>query len=414
MIHFDVFYPCDGSIDDLEVLLIDLEVGVKTSPSYLLWIKRYGPVNVSKILQSASQIEENQITQIPSLSSKVPWFVAQTPQDQIFYTIRNPLLLYRYQVPKIIGTQIRACFHGWVVLSKHPTWFLWNPLTLKVIRLPPSIHMKEPDQCCLSSRHDDPSSVFFLTTHMNPTLTFCWLDSIRNKLKWAKFSYAKELRRIIGKTCYLFDLTCCNGKLYAFNSLQGDASVIEIDIAVKEQKVVIRLLPFMEHPGFSFNRFSQTNGSKDFDRYLKGNMIWEKMEDLKNAIFFIQVDSQYPVYYRPIITTELAVPTGGMSSWGMLECRLGGGHVNLKQEEDKDDGNIVVKSGDSSKLNLPDHRYQDYQYKDCQGRLLARFQDDAKYKHVGQDTRSQGGNDDKEKQGKDLKISEPKTKSKRQ
>ncbi|GJT31887.1 hypothetical protein Tco_0922306 [Tanacetum coccineum] len=41
--------------------------------------------------------------------------------------------------------------------------------------------------------------------------------------------------------------------------------------------------------------------------------------------------------------------------------------------------------GDSSKLNLPDHRYQVYQ-----GRLLASFQDDAKYEHVGQDTRSQG------------------------
>ncbi|GJX26844.1 hypothetical protein Tco_0233140 [Tanacetum coccineum] len=58
-------------------------------------------------------------------------------------------------------------------------------------------------------------------------------------------------------------------------------------------------------------------------------------------------------------------------------------------------------------LNLPDHRYQVYQ-----GRLLASFQDDAKYEHVGQDTRSQDGKDDKDKQGKDLKISKLKTKSK--
>ncbi|GKD97762.1 hypothetical protein Tco_1381659 [Tanacetum coccineum] len=81
--------------------------------------------------------------------------------------------------------------------------------------------------------------------------------------------------------------------------------------------------------------------------------------------------------------------------------------------------------GDS--LNLPDHRYK----KRCcglipaelnsrthahaqiyQGRLLASFQDDAKYEHVGQDTRSQGGNDNQDKQGKDLKILESKTKSK--
>ncbi|GJS37790.1 hypothetical protein Tco_0536172 [Tanacetum coccineum] len=37
---------------------------------------------------------------------------------------------------------------------------------------------------------------------------------------------------------------------------------------------------------------------------------------------------------------------------------------------------------------------------------------DAKYEHVGQDTRSYDGKDDKDKQGKDLKISESKTKSK--
>ncbi|GKE55934.1 hypothetical protein Tco_1495119, partial [Tanacetum coccineum] len=34
-------------------------------------------------------------------------------------------------------------------------------------------------------------------------------------------------------------------------------------------------------------------------------------------------------------------------------------------------------------------RYQVYQ-----GRLLTSFQDDAKYEHVGQDTRSQGGRDE--------------------
>ncbi|GKE29950.1 hypothetical protein Tco_1445334, partial [Tanacetum coccineum] len=47
-----------------------------------------------------------------------------------------------------------------------------------------------------------------------------------------------------------------------------------------------------------------------------------------------------------------------------------------------------------------------------QGRLLASFQKDAKYEHVGQDTRSQGDKDDQDKQGKDLKISKQKTKSK--
>nr|GEX57481.1 hypothetical protein [Tanacetum cinerariifolium] len=52
-------------------------------------------------------------------------------------------------------------------------------------------------------------------------------------------------------------------------------------------------------------------------------------------------------------------------------------------------------------------RFQVYQ-----GRLLARFQDDAKYKHGGQDTRLQGGKDDQDEKDKDLKISNEKTKSK--
>ncbi|GJX09726.1 hypothetical protein Tco_0199585 [Tanacetum coccineum] len=45
-------------------------------------------------------------------------------------------------------------------------------------------------------------------------------------------------------------------------------------------------------------------------------------------------------------------------------------------------------------------------------RLLQAFNDDAflKYEHVGQDTRSQGGKDDQDKQGKDLKISDEKDK----
>ncbi|GJW81443.1 hypothetical protein Tco_0145418 [Tanacetum coccineum] len=47
-----------------------------------------------------------------------------------------------------------------------------------------------------------------------------------------------------------------------------------------------------------------------------------------------------------------------------------------------------------------------------QGRLLKSFQEDAKYEHDGQDTRSQGGKDNQDKQGKDLKILKSKTKSK--
>ncbi|GJR84187.1 putative reverse transcriptase domain-containing protein [Tanacetum coccineum] len=60
----EVFWPCDGSIEDLDVLLIDLEVdftdsfrtaGVKFSPSYLLWNTRYGPNVRLDVLESRLQ-----------------------------------------------------------------------------------------------------------------------------------------------------------------------------------------------------------------------------------------------------------------------------------------------------------------------------------------------------------------------
>nr|GFB00023.1 hypothetical protein [Tanacetum cinerariifolium] len=47
-----------------------------------------------------------------------------------------------------------------------------------------------------------------------------------------------------------------------------------------------------------------------------------------------------------------------------------------------------------------------------QGRLLASFQDDAKYEHGGQDTRSHGVKRRSRQKDKDLKILDEKTKSK--
>ncbi|GJY07280.1 hypothetical protein Tco_0374334 [Tanacetum coccineum] len=70
----------------------------------------------------------------------------------------------------------------------------------------------------------------------------------------------------------------------------------------------------------------------------------------------------------------------------------------IAELKDKERPNSVIKDL-SSKTKL-------------RGRLLARFQDDPKYEHVGQDTRSQDGKEDQDKQGKYLKISKLKTKSK--
>nr|GEZ99104.1 retrovirus-related Pol polyprotein from transposon TNT 1-94 [Tanacetum cinerariifolium] len=68
----------------------------------------------------------------------------------------------------------------------------------------------------------------------------------------------------------------------------------------------------------------------------------------------------------------------------------------------------VLKTKTSTKSDIKDNSSKTK----LQGRLLESFQEDAKYEHVGQDTRSQGGKDDQDKQGKYLEISKQKTKSK--
>ncbi|GKC21347.1 hypothetical protein Tco_1023497 [Tanacetum coccineum] len=71
-----------------------------------------------------------------------------------------------------------------------------------------------------------------------------------------------------------------------------------------------------------------------------------------------------------------------------------------------------IKTSVNSNIQDLPYRYQEFQDKDCKGRLLASFQDDAKYEHVGQETRSQDGEVDKDKQGERFKDLRLKTKSK--
>lgn len=50
---------------------------------------------------------------------------------------------YHCRIPEFAGREIRGCFHGWLILFKYllPSpglfdFYLWNPVTLKFIRLP--------------------------------------------------------------------------------------------------------------------------------------------------------------------------------------------------------------------------------------------------------------------------------------
>ncbi|GJT38899.1 hypothetical protein Tco_0938764 [Tanacetum coccineum] len=357
------------------------------------------------------------LDKLPPLSTKYPWFIAQNLEakqvddyidHQILYTIHNPQFHYRCQIPELLGRQIRACFHGWMILSSHPMWFLWNPLTSKLIRLPPLRSTQEDlYNGCLSSPPDDPSSMFLLTTDKRPTITFCRLDRKRKKLRWTEMSYAKQLRSITheDEDCFLGNMTRCDGKVYALHSgLDCDHFVIEVEIVVKEKEMVIRLRPFLKLPCVSISKFYFFRGSLGMIDFLKGyrrdlfhvsvayevdtceildvklfkldmtGKKWEEMEDLKEAVFFMQLAGDHHIYYSPEIATELGgyvhildemgkvlysydvknrtlslsstsslVQSNDVSSWALLECRLKGNQADFKQEKKDKKEEMVVK-----------------------------------------------------------------------
>ncbi|KAL8263129.1 hypothetical protein R6Q59_024478 [Mikania micrantha] len=284
---------------------------------------------------------------LPPLSSRHQWFIAQDLESdtQIFYTIdHNQQYHYQCRINELRGRLIRACFHGWMILSNRPDnalWSLWNPLTSKLIRLPPLFRKQEHlHECCLSAPPDAQGSVLLLVTHSLPTIVFCRLDRKRKKLKWTEMSYAKQLKSIGGTNdCLLDSPTCCNGKVYVMAWLHHDPSVLLVDIAVKGNEVVIKLMPFVQTPHFSYNHCPFYKAFSVNHTILKGSctelfyivvgiedetrktvngvhlftldmtsMKWEKMVDIKDATFFLDLagDQHYSsCYYSSVMHLEL-------------------------------------------------------------------------------------------------------------
>ncbi|KAL6506991.1 hypothetical protein OROHE_022126 [Orobanche hederae] len=263
--------------------------------------------------------------QLPPLSAKYPWLVAHGTEDQTFYTINDQLHRYRCQIPELIGRNIRGYFHGWVVLSNlNVMWSIWNPVTCKMIHLPPLILKDESYEsgldCCLSSPPDDPSSVLLLTRTAKPTFIFCRLDYKRKGLEWNETSYAKQLKRIAGYDGFLKNPTFFNGKVYALHTGYNHL-VIQVNIVVKDSGVVIKLSLFGASPvlsnNYCFGLFSFLKGSstefmwweqmekKDRKDYMKTSVMWKEMVDLKDALFFVDLSRDCSIFYRCAIASGL-------------------------------------------------------------------------------------------------------------
>ncbi|PWA45640.1 hypothetical protein CTI12_AA515810 [Artemisia annua] len=225
----------------------------------------------------------------PPLCPKYPWLVSQsleTDEDgtggQFFYTIHDPLFHYQCRIPELLENRIRGCFYGWMILSNNTKWSLWNPVTSKIIQLPPLIlkdgECDDINSFCLSYPPDDPSSVLLLTRAKKSTFVFCRLDRKRKRLRWMEMSYVHQLKRISGNGTLVHDLTCCDGKVFALNTDGSLAKyVIHVDIVIRDKEVVIKL---RLSGGCPIHSYLLTDSNYQI-KYLKG---------YRSELFYLTVD----------------------------------------------------------------------------------------------------------------------------
>ncbi|XP_071719699.1 uncharacterized protein [Rutidosis leptorrhynchoides] len=223
------------------------------------------------------------------------------------------------------------------------------------------------NECLLTAPPDDPDSVLLLTRRDASTFVFCRLHRKRNRMRWIEMSYASQLKRITYDGELLRNLTCCNGNIYALNS-DGFLCpiVIQVKIVMKGSgEVMIQLLMFGACPWSDSFCYS----SYDKDTFIRGygkdlfsievsyheitkkivdvclfrldtssvkseeleclkkwdlsgmtmdevenedrgalditQVMWEEINDLKDAFFYLDLGRNVSVYYNPAVASEL-------------------------------------------------------------------------------------------------------------
>ncbi|GJS60107.1 hypothetical protein Tco_0654891 [Tanacetum coccineum] len=141
---------------------------------------------------------------------------------------------------------------------------------------------------------------------------------------------------------------------------------------------------------------------------LKRN-IWIKGENQEPSTYFRQKSGQYIIYqihkdelwYKQWCCSLIPAESDSLPHVHTQTIKTYYKHQDLRIKKAQE-----LKTKTSAYSDIKDNSLETK----LQGRLLASFQEDAKYEHVGQDTRSQDGKDDQDKQGKYLKISKLKSK----
>ncbi|GKA36951.1 retrovirus-related pol polyprotein from transposon TNT 1-94 [Tanacetum coccineum] len=142
------------------------------------------------------------------------------------------------------------------------------------------------------------------------------------------------------------------------------------------------------------------------------HFIKEQVENGIIELYFVRTEYQLADMFTKALPKDRLYGGGGIPFQLKLDS-LPHAHAQTTKTYYKHQDSRIKKAQElKTKTSLNSDIKDNSSETKLQGRLLESFQEDAKYEHVGQDTRLQGGKDDQDKQGTDLEISKQKTNSK--
>ncbi|GJR26069.1 hypothetical protein Tco_1102301 [Tanacetum coccineum] len=306
----------------------------------------------------------------PPLSPKYQWFVAQDPQadtdgngDQFFYNIQDPLSFYRCRIPELHRKRIRGSFHGWLILSNDNMWSLWDPVTSKIMHLPPLV-LTDGDSTSIKE------CLYALNTD-NHFYEFVIEIGIVVKdggvvIKLMLFAGRPDFPYCRGHEFLLF-LSRSNTELFCIIiGLKFDVIIDTSFSLVSLHKLDMTSLNWGKLEGLKkWDITGKRPGEleeEEINNMFNSSEIWEQMEDLKDGNFFVDLARDDSVAYSPTIASEFGdnihirsrmgkviysynlsdrtillssmfpsplLPTSHVSVW---DCRLAADYAKAKQE----------------------------------------------------------------------------------
>ncbi|WJX22887.1 hypothetical protein P8452_12151 [Trifolium repens] len=256
-----------------------------------------------------------------------PLLVYLSSNDLTFCSISDPTKSYSRRIQ--YGFSLRLCTvqHGWflwenMISNYASNLFLWNPLNLKKIMLPPLNHNCESfGNCILSSpptTSDEICSIFLISSHC-PTIFYYQLGDEQ----WTKLCSYDDIKSVLagegnapwrGKYTSFEDPIYCNGCLYAGMWTSLGFIVVEIKIEKRQPNefsisinctsdVMLTLIPHINGGfeqiisnliGFD-NVLFRIEVLHALDRVVAvfvhkfdcSKRLWEKVETIKDKVFFI-------------------------------------------------------------------------------------------------------------------------------